>query len=133
MIKEFVIEYNTRRHNFYNISFDDPLGLLGIFKLFTDCNTVTCAHYARKVGIQLMVRESGQRDLARSSIVAFGQRDATCLCRCNCIVAKRFIEIAESEEQYRIRMAPLDLIVLPHERRFLSLFHRGIYESVRPA
>ena len=63
-----------------------------------------------------MVGESRQLDEGRRPVGAVGERDAQNPAGLDRIVAERLVEIAHAEEQDRIGVNRLDLVVLLHQR-----------------
>src|SRR5205807_8335021 len=57
--------------------------------------------------------------------IAGGQGDLQCLGGDQGVFVKKLVEVAQAKQQERVRVALLDRLILPHQRR------RGFYHSCR--
>ena len=80
-----------------------------LFELITDGNSVTCTDELRKVRVKCVVREASH--LAASAI-AHCQCDAEDISGFLGIFIVTFVEITAAEEEQRIRMFPLQILIL---------------------
>ena len=116
--KELVVHDNAGGDNLDNVTPNDALGLLGIFHLLAYGNTMSGADQLWQVVVQLVVRKTGQRHISGGAVVAFCERDPACSSRYHGIITERLEEITEPEQQDCVRIPPLNLAVLTHERSF---------------
>ena len=114
--QKVVAQNDARRNQLDDAPLDESFHQLGVFQLFADRHALPCPHQLGQVGVDGVVGESRQLDEGRRPVGAAGERDAQNPAGLDRIVAERLVEIAHAEEQDRIGVNRLDLVVLLHQR-----------------
>ena len=114
--QKVVAQNDARRNQLDDAPLDESFHQLGVFQLFADRHALPGPHQLGQVGVDGVVGESRQLDEGRRPVGAAGERDAQNPAGLDRIVAERLVEIAHAEEQDRIGVNRLDLVVLLHQR-----------------
>lgn len=116
VVKDIVIDRDTRRYKLRNAALDQLFGQLGVFKLLADSHTLAGSDQFRQVRIKGMVRKSREFYMLRHTVGTACQRDAEYLRSRDGIIGKSLVEIPYSEKQHSIGMFLFHLDVLLHQR-----------------
>ena len=73
LVQNFVRKRNSRRYDFYDVAFDDALRELRILELFTDSDPEPRFQKFWKICFECVMGESGERNLACSTISTLRQ------------------------------------------------------------
>ena len=99
--QQLIIGESAGRNHFRYTPLYHPFRRFGIFQLVAHCHPVTGFHQFVQVGIECMMRETGQFGGMGYAVVAFGERNAEHL-RCDDgIFPEGFIKIAHPEQHHR--------------------------------
>lgn len=115
LIDDLVTEGHARGDHLGHTSLHDGLGLLRILQLIADGHAVAGTDQLGHVGFQRMVRKARQFNIT-APVVPPGQRNTKDPRDKDRIRAEGLIEITDTEQQERIRILPLDRVVLVHQR-----------------
>ena len=119
MIKELIIDGDTRSNHFGNAPLDNFFLFAWLFELLTNSYSIPGAHESGQISIQRMVRESGKLNIV-AAVVSFSQGNAQYF-RCgNGIFGKGFVEITNAKQHNSFRVFRFQLEVLFHQRRYFA-------------
>lgn len=124
--QQLIVKRHTGRDHLDHVALDDLAGKFGIFELFADRHTHPGLDELREVIVEGVIGKAGQRHLGGGATRPLRQRDAEDLADGPGIVFEGLVEIAHAEEQDRVGMPRLDLVILPHERRLPFVFRFGV-------
>ena len=125
LLKELVAESYSRSDKFCHPSPDYFLCELRVLQLVTHSHLVAGTDKLRKVHVDGMIWEAGQRHGGGGAVGPFGKHDSEDLARYQGIISECLIEISYPEQQHCLRVFRLDFEILLHQRslRYLLLFH----------
>ena len=115
LLQHAVGECHPGGDDFYDVPFDDPFGMFGVFELLANGDTVPRLEKLGQVRVECVMGESGKRDFPGSAVAALCQCDSQNARGGGCVFFKRLEEIAHPEEENRVRVARLDAGILLHE------------------
>ena len=124
--QHIVVEGHAGSDELGYAALDQFLCQLGVFELFADGHTLAGTHEFGQIGIEGVMRKSGQLYILRHAVGTPRQGDAEYFRCLNSVVAESFIEIAHAEEQYCVGMLCLHLGILLHQRRLYNLFGHSL-------
>ncbi len=93
------------------------LGEPGVFRLVADGDAIALLHQARDVAFGGVIRHAAHGDHRALFLVAGSESDFELARRHDRVFEEHLVEIAETEEEERVRMLLFDAMVLPHQRR----------------
>ena len=127
LLDNIIFEYHTRCNHLDNTSahYISFCGF-GVFELFADSHTLAGTHQAWEIGVYGVMRKSCKLHRCSTAIGTASERNAEYGTRLDSVCTECLIEIAHSEQQKRIGILRLHLIVLLHQlclaRLLLLLF-----------
>jgi len=111
------IDHESRRYDLDNLAPDDPLDRFGILHLLAYGHFFAGFDQFGNVGVGRVVGDAAERHFPPFGIlVAGGQGYVEDTRRLDRIIEKHLVEVAQTEEEYGILIAGLDLKVLAHHR-----------------
>ena len=105
------------RDQFRDASFDQTLGLLGVFKLIAHRHLQSCFDQFGQVGVQAVMWEAGQFHFGGTAIPALGEYDVEHPRRLHGVGPEGFVKVSDSKQQDSVRMLGFDPVVLLHQGR----------------
>src|SRR6266480_583148 len=111
-VEQIVGKRRARSDGLDHFPSDKPLGELRIFRLLADRHPKSLLNQSTQVLSGGFHRDAGQGDLAGTTVVPRGQRQAECPRRDLCVFVEHLVEVTHPEEQNRVLMTRLDLPVL---------------------
>lgn len=121
VIEYIVIDRNARRDKFGDASFHQLLCELGVLELLTNGHTLPGSHKLREIGVEGMMRKSGQFNRLCRTVGTPCKCDAENFRSRYGVVAKCFIKISHTKQQHSIGMLLFHLEILFHERSLYNL------------
>ena len=118
VFENIIIDGNTGCHQFGNPAFDNVFGHFRVFELLADGHPLPGPNQLGQIGIQRVIRKSGQFHGTGRPVGPACQGDPQYLSRFDGIFPKRFVKIAYTEQQNCVRMFIFYSIILFHQRRF---------------
>ena len=114
-LKHLVIEGDSRGHELRHPPLYDLLGKLGVFQLVADGDTEPGFYQFGQIGVEGMMRETGQRGLAFRPGTSLGEDDSQDPGRLLGVVPEGLIKITHAKQEHRIGILRLDAVVLLHQ------------------
>ena len=117
VFKYIFIQGYSRRDQFGDSPFYNFLCKFGIFELFANGNPLAGPYQFGQIGVDGMIRETGQFHKGGRSIGPAGKGNTQNIGCFNSIFTKSFIKVTDPEQQNGIRMLCFDAGILLHQRR----------------
>jgi len=111
-----VVEVDARGDELGDAALHEFFGEFRVLELLAYGHSLAGAHQSRQIGVERVVGESGQLDVGRLAVGAARQGDAEDLAGGYGVVRECLVEVTDAEQQYRVGMFLLHLIVLGHQR-----------------
>ena len=116
-VEELVGGDRAWRQDLRHAALDQALRARRVLELVADRDLVSEAQQPRDVGVALMPGHAAHRDRLGILPVARGEGETEELGSPDGVLEEHLVEVAQPEEQERVRMLGLDARVLLHERR----------------
>ena len=114
MIKNIIVDGNTRRNQFRHPAFHQFLGQLRIFQLVADGNTFTGSHQFRQIRIEGMMRETGHFDKLSRPVGFLRLNDPENFSTNHSILTIHFVKVSYTEQKDSIRVFRFNIEILLH-------------------
>src|SRR5260370_34947885 len=108
------VRSGTRRYDTYHLAAHELFARTGQFHLHADGDLEARADQARDIAFGGVIRNAAHGNGLALFAVARGERDLQLARGDDRVFVEQFVEIAEAEEQQRVRVARLDGVILLH-------------------
>jgi hypothetical protein len=123
-LQQAVAEHGAGGDHLGDRAANQALGQGGVLHLVADGHAAAGGHQAAQVGLQRVRGDAGERGLA-AAVVARGEREVEELRPFHRVVVEVLVEVADAEEDERVRVARLHLAPLQHQRSVFGRHRRG--------